>query len=78
MTFDAALLRAADELHDDAFISDATWSTLASRYSTEQLMDVVFCVGQYVLVSHGGELLRRPARGLGATTTKSSQAIAGR
>lgn len=49
--FDAALLRAADELHDDAFISDATWSTLASRYSTEQLMDVVFCVGQYALIS---------------------------
>jgi len=48
---DAALLRAVDELHVDSFISDATWSTLAKRYSTEQLMDVVFCVGQYVLVS---------------------------
>ncbi len=49
--FDAALLRAADELHADGCVSDATWSTLATRYSTEQLMDVVFCVGQYVLVS---------------------------
>ncbi len=49
--FEAALLRAADELHADSFVSDATWSTLAARYSTEQLMDVVFCVGQYVLVS---------------------------
>jgi alkylhydroperoxidase family enzyme len=49
--FDAALLRAADELHADRCVSDATWSTLAARYSTEQLMDVVFCVGQYVLVS---------------------------
>jgi 4-carboxymuconolactone decarboxylase len=49
--FDAALLRAADELHANGFVSDATWSTLAARYSTEQLMDVVFCVGQYVLVS---------------------------
>jgi len=49
--FDAALLRAADELHADTFITDATWATLAERYSTEQLMDVVFCVGQYVLVS---------------------------
>ena len=48
---DAALLRAVDELHADSLISDATWSTLAERYSTEQLMDVVFCVGQYVLVS---------------------------
>ncbi len=49
--FDAALLRAADELHEDAFISDATWAQLAERYSTKQLMDVVFAVGQYHIVS---------------------------
>jgi alkylhydroperoxidase family enzyme len=44
-------LRAADELHTDAFISDATWAALSERYTTEQLMDVVFTVGQYNLVS---------------------------
>ena len=49
--FDAALLRAADELHSDSFVSDATWKTLGERYSTEQLMDVVFAIGQYTLVS---------------------------
>jgi 4-carboxymuconolactone decarboxylase len=49
--FDAALLRAADELHDDHFLSDATWKTLGERYSTQQLMDAVFTVGQYTLVS---------------------------
>jgi hypothetical protein len=49
--FDATLLRAADELHDDSFVSDATWKQLGERYSTEQLMDVVFTVGQYTLVS---------------------------
>lgn len=49
--FDAALLRAADELHDHSRISDATWAVLAERYSTEQLLDVVFTVGQYHLVS---------------------------
>jgi len=49
--FDATLLRAADELHADAFISDATWNALAERYSTKQLMDVVFAVGQYHIVS---------------------------
>ena len=48
---DAALLRAADELHRDACISDATWGTLAETYGTEQLIDVVFTVGQYNLVS---------------------------
>jgi alkylhydroperoxidase family enzyme len=50
-TFDAALLRAADELHDDSRISDATWAVLAERYTTEQMLDVVFTVGNYHLVS---------------------------
>jgi alkylhydroperoxidase family enzyme len=48
---DAALLRAADELHRDSRIGDATWATLSARYSTEQMIDVVFTVGQYTLVS---------------------------
>jgi alkylhydroperoxidase family enzyme len=48
---EAALLRATDELHDDAFVSDAAWAALAEHYSTEQLMDLVFTVGQYNLVS---------------------------
>lgn len=32
-------------------VSDATWATLSKTYSTEQLMDAVFTVGQYNLVS---------------------------
>ena len=49
--FDAALLRAADELDRDAAISDRTWAELEARYDTKQLMDVVFTVGEYNLVS---------------------------
>lgn len=49
--FDALLLRATDELHKQACISDATWNGLAKRYNRQQLMDVVFAVGQYNLVS---------------------------
>jgi 4-carboxymuconolactone decarboxylase len=48
---DRALLEATDELHRDAFISPDTWAKLTPHYSTEQLMDVVFAVGQYNLVS---------------------------
>jgi alkylhydroperoxidase family enzyme len=48
---DAALLRAADELHADAHISDATWATLAARLSTQQLIEVCMVVGQYHLVA---------------------------
>ena len=40
-----------DQLHADAFVSDATWKALGERYDRKQLMDVVFAVGQYNLVS---------------------------
>lgn len=48
---EVALLRAADELVDDAFIGDETWNRLSSFYDKEQLMDLIFTVGQYNLVS---------------------------
>jgi alkylhydroperoxidase family enzyme len=48
---DRDLLVATDELHRDAHVSDATWARLAERWSPEQLMDIVFAVGQYNLVS---------------------------
>jgi len=48
---EAALLQAVDELYENSVVSDATWATLSKKYSTEQLMDVVFTVGQYNLVS---------------------------
>jgi alkylhydroperoxidase family enzyme len=46
-----ALLRATDELHEDQFVSDITWSALSTHYDTRQVMDLVFAVGQYHLVS---------------------------
>lgn len=49
--FDATLLRAADELHDQQCVSDATWAALAVQYDVKQLYDLVFTVGQYTLVS---------------------------
>ena len=48
---DRWLLSAADELHADAHVSDTTWAGLAEHYDTQQLMDIVFTVGQYNLVS---------------------------
>jgi 4-carboxymuconolactone decarboxylase len=48
---ESALLRAADELFHDAIISDATWKALSRHYDEKQLMDVVFTVGQYNMVS---------------------------
>jgi len=48
---DAALLRATDELHADSCVSDVTWKQLEAQLSRQQLMDLVFTVGQYNLVS---------------------------
>jgi len=48
---DRLLLKATDELHADAHVSDETWKGLARHLSTQQLMDLVFTVGQYNLVS---------------------------
>ena len=59
-SFDRALVRAVDELHGDAEISDRTWAELAARYDTKQLMDVVFTVGQYNLVSMALKTFRVP------------------
>src|SRR5215470_10472248 len=49
--FDALLLQATDELHRDQRISEATWSALAGHYNEPQMMDLVFAVGQYTMVS---------------------------
>lgn len=48
---DATLLQAADDLHRDQRIGDDTWRALAKKYNVQQLMDIVFTVGQYTLVS---------------------------
>ena len=48
---DAALIQAADDLFENSVVSEETWKTLSERYNTEQMMDAVFTVGQYNLVS---------------------------
>jgi len=48
---DRLLLQATDELHADAHISDATWAGLVGHFDTRQMMDLVFTVGQYNMVS---------------------------
>lgn len=48
---DRDLIDAADELHTDSKISDATWEKLAARYSKKQLIEILMTVGQYHLVA---------------------------
>jgi 4-carboxymuconolactone decarboxylase len=49
--FDATLLRAVDQLHDDGVIDDPTWATLAERYDERQLIEVPMVVGHYHMVA---------------------------
>ncbi len=49
--FDALLLRAADELHTDRFISESTWTGLAEHYDVLQLIELPMLVGNYQMVA---------------------------
>jgi alkylhydroperoxidase family enzyme len=48
---DAALLRAADELHERAKISAGTWSLLGESYDERGLIEIAMLVGHYHLVA---------------------------
>ncbi|MCF1508692.1 carboxymuconolactone decarboxylase family protein [Streptomyces glomeratus] len=48
---DARLLRAADELHREACVSAATWSSLAADHDEAQLIEITMLVGQYHMVA---------------------------
>ena len=48
---DAAILRAADELHEVSCISDPTWARLARELDESQLTELVMLVGHGHLVS---------------------------
>ncbi len=48
---EAALLRAADELHRDSQISDETWATLSETYDTEKLIEATMVVGHYQMLA---------------------------
>ena len=49
--FDRAWLRAADELVESAFISDANWAVLTARYTQAELMMLFATVAHYHLVA---------------------------
>jgi alkylhydroperoxidase family enzyme len=45
--FEAAILRAADELYRDSVVSDATWKTLSTRFNEGEMMSAVFTASSY-------------------------------
>jgi 4-carboxymuconolactone decarboxylase len=48
---ETALLRAADELHDEQCIGDETWAVLQEHYDTQELIELPMLVGHYHMVA---------------------------
>lgn len=48
---DQAVLRAVDEMLRDSRLSDATWAKLSLYFDKHQLMDLVFTIGNYTMLS---------------------------
>lgn len=55
---DAALMRAADELHRDSRLSDATWKALSERFDAEAMIELTMLVGHYHMVAFALNSLR--------------------
>ena len=47
---DRAVLTAVDELYRDSKLSDATWAELSRFYDRHQMMDLLFTIGNYVML----------------------------
>lgn len=58
---DSVLLRAAEELHATARLSDDTWSRLAARLDVQQLIELPFLVGAYQMIAYVQNALELPA-----------------
>jgi 4-carboxymuconolactone decarboxylase len=48
---DRAVLQAVDELYRDSRLSDATYAALTEHFDKHQVMDLVFTIGNYVMLS---------------------------
>jgi len=55
---DAAIIKATEELHADAMISNDTWAVLEKYLDTQQLIELPIVVGQYQTVAYYQNSLR--------------------
>jgi len=55
---EAAALRASDQIVERHTLDDAAWQELTAHFSTKQVLDLIFLVGQYQLVAGALNALR--------------------
>ena len=48
---DRLLLEATGQLHADSCIAPETWTALAAHYSEQQILDLIFTVGNYTMLA---------------------------
>lgn len=53
-----AILRATEELRENAMISDSTWAVLARTYNEQQLIELPIVIGQYQTAAYYQNSLR--------------------
>lgn len=53
-----AIVRTAEQLHDDAMISDDVWKTLTSFLDDRQIIELIYVVGHYTKVAFLQNALR--------------------
>lgn len=53
-----AIVRAAEELHENAMVSDATWAQLSSRLNDHQLVELLILIGQFTATAYFQNSLR--------------------
>ena len=53
-----AILRAAEELHDRAMVSDETWNQLAQQLDERQLVELLIVIGQFTATAYFQNSLR--------------------
>jgi 4-carboxymuconolactone decarboxylase len=56
--FDRAVMRASEELHEDAMVSDATWAKLGERLNDHQRVEMLTLIGQFTMVAYIQNSLR--------------------
>jgi len=55
---EASALRATDQLIERHTLGDANWTDLTAHFTTQQILDLIFLVGQYQLVASALNALR--------------------
>lgn len=53
-----AILKAVEELHENAMVSDRTWNRLAQRFDEQQMFELLILIGQFTATAYFQNSLR--------------------